>query len=45
LDKTETLNEEAMYAIYEKKGGQLSLFEDEEAELVDINEAEELLRR
>ena len=45
LDKTENLNEEAMYAIYEKKGGQLSLFEDEEAELVDINEAEELLRR
>ena len=24
LDRTEKLNEEAMYAIYEKKGGQLS---------------------
>jgi len=45
LDKTETLNEEAMYAIYEKNGGQLSLFDDEEGELLDINEAEELLRQ
>ncbi|MGH7962750.1 MAG: helicase-related protein, partial [Candidatus Binatia bacterium] len=42
LDRTEQLNEEAMYAIYEKKGGQLSLFEDEE-EFVDLNEAEEIL--
>src|SRR5439155_20844285 len=41
LDKTENLNEEAFYAIYEKKGGQLSLFEDEEEEsFVDLNEAE-----
>jgi len=45
LDRTETLNEEAMYAIYEKRGGQLSLFDDEESELIDINEAEELLRQ
>jgi len=45
LDRTETLNEEAMYAIYEKQGGQLSLFEDEEGELIDINEAEEILRQ
>ncbi|MFB3896623.1 MAG: helicase-related protein [bacterium] len=45
LDKTEQLNEEAMYAIYEKKGGQLSLFEDEEEDFVDLNEAEELLRQ
>ncbi len=45
LDRTETLNEEAMYAIYEKKGGQLSLFDDEEGELLDINEAEELMRQ
>lgn len=44
LDKDEQLNEEAMFAIYEKKGTQLSLFEDEGAELIDINEAEELLR-
>src|SRR4030042_3874815 len=45
LDRTETLNEEAMYAIYEKRGGQLGLFDDEESELLDINEAEELLRQ
>ena len=45
LDSTEQLNEEAMYAIYEKKGGQLSLFEDEEDEFVDLNEAEEILRQ
>lgn len=45
LDRTETLNEEAMYAIYEKKGGQLGLFEDEEEELLDLNEAEEILRQ
>ncbi|MBN1190809.1 MAG: hypothetical protein JXA46_13725 [Dehalococcoidales bacterium] len=45
LDRTEQLNEEAMYAIYEKKGGQLSLFEDAEDELVDLNEAEEILRQ
>jgi hypothetical protein len=44
LDKSERLNEEAMYAIYEKKGGQLSLFEDEE-EFLDLNEAEEILRQ
>jgi len=44
LDLTEHLNEEAMYAIYEKKGGNLSLFEDEEEEFVDLNEAEEILR-
>jgi len=45
LDRTEQLNEEAMYAIYEKRGGQLSLFEDEEGEFVDLNEAEEILRQ
>src|SRR3989339_1843285 len=44
LDRSERLNEEAMYAIYEKKGGQLSLFEDEE-EFLDLNEAEEILRQ
>ncbi len=43
LDRTESLNEEAMYAIYEKQGGQLSLFEDED-EYLDLNEAEEILR-
>ncbi|MDD5511197.1 MAG: phospholipase D-like domain-containing protein [Dehalococcoidales bacterium] len=45
LDRTEMLNEEAMYAIYEKKGVQLGLFDYEEGELLDINEAEELLRQ
>jgi len=44
LDKTEQLNEEAMYAIYEKKGGELGILEDEEEEFVDLNEAEEILR-
>jgi hypothetical protein len=34
-----------MYAIYEQEGGaNLSLFEDED-ELVDLNEAEEILRQ
>ncbi len=45
LDRTEQLNEDAMYAIYEKKGGNLSLFEEEDEELVDLNEAEEILRQ
>jgi hypothetical protein len=45
LDRSEQLNEEAMYAIYERKGGQLSLFEDEEEEFIDINEAEEIMRQ
>lgn len=45
LDRTEKLNEEAMYAIYEKQGHQLSLFDDEEGDLLDLNEAEELLRQ
>ncbi len=45
LDRTEMLNEEAMYALYEKHGAQLSFFDDEESELLDINEAEELLRQ
>ncbi|MFC1841209.1 helicase-related protein [Thermodesulfobacteriota bacterium] len=44
LDRSEHLNEDAMYAIYEKKGGQLSLFEDGE-EFIDLNEAEEILRQ
>jgi superfamily II DNA or RNA helicase len=45
LDPTEQLNEEAMYAIYEKRGGQLGLFEDEEETALDLNEAEEILRQ
>ncbi len=45
LDRTEQLNEEAMYAIYEKQGNQLSLFEEEDEEFLDLNEAEELMRQ
>jgi superfamily II DNA or RNA helicase len=45
LDQTEELNEEAMYAIYDSKAEQLSLFEDEKEELLDLNEAEEILRQ
>jgi superfamily II DNA/RNA helicase len=45
LDRSETLNEEAMYAIYEQKGSQLSLFEEEDEAFVDLNEAEEMLRQ
>lgn len=45
LDQTEELNEEAMYAIYDARPEQLSLFEDEKDELVDLNEAEEILRQ
>jgi superfamily II DNA or RNA helicase len=45
LDQTEELNEEAMYAIYDSKSAQLSLFEDEKDELLDLNEAEEILRQ
>ena len=44
LDKSEQVNEQAMYAIYEGKEGQLSLFEDDTKDLVDLNEAEEMLR-
>jgi len=45
LDRTETLNEAAMYAIYEQKGSQLSLFEEEDEAFVDLNEAEEMMRQ
>jgi superfamily II DNA or RNA helicase len=45
LESSERLNEEAMYAIYENRGDQLTLFEDETGELMDVNEAEELLRQ
>jgi len=44
LDNTEQINEEAMYAIYEKRGDQLSIFEEED-DILDINEAEEMLRQ
>ncbi|MEO6666363.1 MAG: helicase-related protein, partial [Nitrospiria bacterium] len=44
LDTSEQLNEEAMYAIYEKTG-QLGLFEEKEDELIDVSEAEEIIRQ
>jgi superfamily II DNA/RNA helicase len=45
LDKTEQLNEEAMYAIYEQDNKQLSLFDVDDEEFLDLNEAEEILRK
>jgi hypothetical protein len=45
LDPSERLNREAMYAIYEKDGAQLGLFEEEEPEFIDLNEAEEIMRQ
>ena len=45
LDKTEQINEKSMFAIYEKKqSGQLELFQDDDDDFIDINEAEEILR-
>jgi len=44
IDDSEQLNEEAMYAIYEGQAGQLSLFEEDVKDFVDLNEAEEMLR-
>jgi len=46
LDNTEHLNEQAMYAIYDKKSlGAESLEYEEEGEFLDLNEAEEILRQ
>jgi superfamily II DNA/RNA helicase len=46
LDRNEQLNEEAMYAIYEQQGKQLSLFDiDDEEGFLNLNEAEEILRK
>lgn len=44
LDKDEQVNEQAMFSIYEKQGEQLTLFEEEQGEFLDISEAEELMR-
>jgi superfamily II DNA/RNA helicase len=46
LDRTEQLNEESMYAIYDKKtlGSESLEYEDGE-EFLDLNEAEEILRQ
>ncbi len=48
LDESESLNPEAMYAIYETgqdKPAQLDLWEKPEEEFLDLNEAEEILRQ
>lgn len=46
LDPDEKVNEEAIYAIYEKKGESLGRFEDEDDEtLLDLNDAEQLVRQ
>jgi hypothetical protein len=46
LDRTEQLNEEAMYAIYDKKSlGSESLEYEDGEEFLDLNEAEEILRQ
>ncbi len=48
LDRTEKLNSEAMYAIYENRGGtpaQLDLWGGADDEFLDLNEAEEILRQ
>lgn len=44
LDESERLNTDAMYAIYSSDDGQMTLFPEDDEEIVDINEAEELLR-
>lgn len=48
LDETEHLNPEAMYAIYETRATgplQLDFWGGEEGDLLDLNEAEEILRQ
>ncbi|MBN2562804.1 MAG: helicase [Phycisphaerae bacterium] len=48
LDRTEKLNPEAMYAIYETRGSapvQLDLWGGADDEFLDLNEAEEILRQ
>jgi len=44
LDRTEKVNDKAMYAIYQKDMGQLDLF-DEEQDMFGLSEAEELIRQ
>lgn len=47
LDRSEQLNEKAMYAIYEQQSEQLDELDsaDADMEFLDLNEAEEILRR
>lgn len=44
LDKSENINEEAIYAIYDKKSSKIYDYEEEE-EYFDLSEAEEILRQ
>jgi hypothetical protein len=45
LDPGERLNEESMYAIYEKDNRKLGLLEEENEEPFDLNEVEQLMRQ
>ncbi len=45
LDRSEQLNDTAFYAIYERQPTQLSLFEDDEDDILDLSEAEEIMRQ
>lgn len=45
LDQEERINEEAMFAIYENRDGQMLLAEEEEDGIPDLAEAEEFFRR
>ncbi len=48
LDRTEKLNPDAMYAMYETRGGasaQMDLWGGADEEFLDLNEAEEILRQ
>jgi hypothetical protein len=45
LDRTEQLNEQAMYAIYDKKSLGAETLEYDEDEFIDLNEGEEILRQ
>jgi len=45
LEKTEELNEEAMYAIYEKDQKRLARFEEEDGGIFDVIEAEQMFRK
>ena len=44
LDPSEQVNEDSLYAVYEERPEQLSLFEDGEDDFIDLNEAEEIMR-
>ncbi len=45
LDKSEQINEKAMYTIYETSGDQLSLFEEDDGGLLNVTDVEEQMRQ